>query len=68
MTISSAMDVRRAGDRFATRLPWLDSHHSSSFSRHSCPANSHDGLLLVDKGAAIAIRRDGAEVLIREMA
>jgi hypothetical protein len=48
MTISSAVDVRRAGDRFATRLPWLDSHHSFSFSRHYDPANTHHGLLLVN--------------------
>ena len=30
-----------------TRLPWLDSHHSFSFSRHYDPANTHHGLLLV---------------------
>ncbi len=48
MTISATIDVRRAGDRFATRLPWLDSHHSFSFSRHYDPANTHHGLLLVN--------------------
>ncbi len=41
------MDVRRADERFATRLPWLDSHHSFSFSRHYDPTNTHHGLLLV---------------------
>ena len=48
MTISSAIDVRRAGDRFSTRLPWLDSRHSFSFSRHYDPTNTHHGLLLVN--------------------
>ena len=48
MTTSTKVDVRRAGDRFATRLPWLDSHHSFSFSRHYDPANTHHGLLLVN--------------------
>ncbi|HTJ76264.1 MAG TPA: pirin family protein [Acidimicrobiales bacterium] len=48
MTISPTIDVRRAADRFATRLDWLDSHHSFSFSRHYDPANTHHGLLLVN--------------------
>ena len=43
----SPVDVRRADERFVTRLPWLDSHHSFSFSRHYDPANTHHGLLLV---------------------
>jgi len=40
-------DIRRADDRFATRLPWLDSHHSFSFGPHWDAANTHFGLLLV---------------------
>ena len=48
MTTPATIDVRRASDRFATRLPWLDSHHSFSFSRHYDPANTHHGLLLVN--------------------
>jgi redox-sensitive bicupin YhaK (pirin superfamily) len=48
MTTSPNIDVRRAGDRFHTRLPWLDSHHSFSFSRHYDPANTGHGLLLVN--------------------
>ncbi len=48
MTTSAAVDVRRAGDRFHTRLPWLESHHSFSFSRHYDPANTGHGLLLVN--------------------
>ncbi|MGK5742247.1 pirin family protein [Micromonospora sp. URMC 103] len=43
-----AVDVRRADDRFATRISWLDSKHSFSFSRHYDPANTHHGLLLVN--------------------
>jgi redox-sensitive bicupin YhaK (pirin superfamily) len=41
------VDVRRADERFKTRLPWLDSKHSFSFSRHYDPRNTHHGLLLV---------------------
>ena len=48
MTTSTPIDVRRAGDRFHTTLPWLDSHHSFSFSRHYDPANTGHGLLLVN--------------------
>jgi redox-sensitive bicupin YhaK (pirin superfamily) len=43
----TAVDVRRAGTRFHTRLGWLDSFHSFSFSDHYDPANTHHGLLLV---------------------
>ncbi|MER7460224.1 pirin family protein [Micromonospora sp. NPDC126480] len=43
-----AVDVRRADDRFHTRISWLDSRHSFSFSRHYDPANTHHGLLLVN--------------------
>ncbi len=41
------VDVRRADERFHTRIGWLDSHHSFSFSSHYDPANTHHGLLLV---------------------
>jgi hypothetical protein len=41
------VDVRRRDDRFKTRLGWLDSKHSFSFSRHFDPGNTHHGLLLV---------------------
>jgi redox-sensitive bicupin YhaK (pirin superfamily) len=40
-------DIRRADDRFATRLPWLHSRHSFSFGPHWDAANTHFGLLLV---------------------
>jgi redox-sensitive bicupin YhaK (pirin superfamily) len=41
------IDVRRSAERYHTRLDWLDSHHSFSFSRHHHPDNTHHGLLLV---------------------
>jgi quercetin 2,3-dioxygenase len=47
-TLTPHVDVRRAGERFKTRLGWLDSKHSFSFSRHYDPANTHHGLLLVN--------------------
>jgi redox-sensitive bicupin YhaK (pirin superfamily) len=43
-----SIDVRRAGERPATRLGWLDSKHSFSFGPHRDPANTHHGLLLVN--------------------
>jgi quercetin 2,3-dioxygenase len=46
-TQASTVDVRRAGDRFHTRMSWLDSHHSFSFGHHYDPADTHFGLLLV---------------------
>jgi hypothetical protein len=42
------VDVRRGGERFHTRLSWLDSKHSFSFSRHYDPQNTHHGVLLVN--------------------
>jgi quercetin 2,3-dioxygenase len=47
-TVAPKIDVRRAGDRYATRIPWLDSHHSFSFGQHYDPNNTHHGLLLVN--------------------
>jgi redox-sensitive bicupin YhaK (pirin superfamily) len=46
-TLTPTVDIRRADDRFHTRLGWLDSKHSFSFSRHWDPANTGHGLLLV---------------------
>jgi redox-sensitive bicupin YhaK (pirin superfamily) len=45
--LGSTIDVRRAGERFHTRIDWLDSWHSFSFSSHYDPQNTHHGLLLV---------------------
>ena len=46
-TSAPTVDVRRADQRFTTRLGWLDSRHSFSFGHHYDPANTHHGLLLV---------------------
>ena len=42
------VDIRRAADRPATRISWLDSKHSFSFGHHYDPDNTHHGLLLVN--------------------
>jgi redox-sensitive bicupin YhaK (pirin superfamily) len=47
-TLRPELDVRRAADRFATKLSWLDSKHSFSFGRHYDDANTQHGLLLVN--------------------
>jgi redox-sensitive bicupin YhaK (pirin superfamily) len=47
-TVTPEVDVRRADERHKTRLDWLDSKHSFSFSRYHDPANTHHGLLLVN--------------------
>jgi redox-sensitive bicupin YhaK (pirin superfamily) len=46
--ISPTFDIRRGEDRFKTRISWLDSKHSFSFSSHWDPTNTHHGLLLVN--------------------
>jgi redox-sensitive bicupin YhaK (pirin superfamily) len=43
-----SVDVRRATDRYATKIDWLDSKHSFSFGHHYHPDNTHFGLLLVN--------------------
>jgi redox-sensitive bicupin YhaK (pirin superfamily) len=48
------IDVRRANDRFATKIGWLDSRHSFSFGHHHNPANTHHGLLLVSNDDIIS--------------
>ena len=50
----STYDVRRTGQRFSTRIDWLDSKHSFSFGRHYDPANTHFGLLLVSNDDVVA--------------
>ncbi len=42
------IDIRRADERFATKIDWLDSKHSFSFGPHFDAANTHHGLLLVN--------------------
>jgi redox-sensitive bicupin YhaK (pirin superfamily) len=46
--LNPRVDVRKAAERAATRLSWLDSHHSFSFGAHYDPANTHHGVLLVN--------------------
>ncbi|HEX4980995.1 MAG TPA: pirin family protein [Ilumatobacteraceae bacterium] len=41
------IDIRRADERFATKIGWLDSKHSFSFGPHHDPSNTGHGLLLV---------------------
>lgn len=47
-TLTQKIDVRRATDRYQTRIDWLDSKHSFSFSHHDHPDNTHHGILLVN--------------------
>src|SRR3954452_8140043 len=47
-TLEPSVDLRRASDRFSTKIGWLASKHSSSFGRHHEPQNTHHGLLLVN--------------------
>jgi redox-sensitive bicupin YhaK (pirin superfamily) len=48
------VDVRRAADRFTTKIGWLDSAHSFSFGQHYDPRNTHHGLLLVNNDDTVA--------------
>jgi redox-sensitive bicupin YhaK (pirin superfamily) len=50
----TAVDIRRASDRFSTRIDWLDSKHSFSFGRHYDPGNTHHGVLLVNNDDVVA--------------
>jgi quercetin 2,3-dioxygenase len=47
-TPTPQLDLRRAADRFTTKIDWLDSKHSFSFGHQHDPANIHHGLLLVN--------------------
>jgi redox-sensitive bicupin YhaK (pirin superfamily) len=48
MDVRPGIDVRRAGERFATKISWLDSKHSFSFGHHHDAGNTHHGVLLVN--------------------
>lgn len=48
------VDIRRADERFATSIDWLDSKHSFSFGRHYDARNTHHGLLLVNNDDIVA--------------
>ena len=54
MLLPGVMDVRRAEDRFLTRLSWLDSRHSFSFGQHYDGANTGFGSLLVSNDDVVA--------------
>ncbi|WHT17463.1 pirin family protein [Crossiella sp. CA-258035] len=53
-TLSPGVDIRRAADRSATRIDWLDSKHSFSFGSDYDPANTHHGLLLVNNDDVVS--------------
>ncbi|MCK2239845.1 MULTISPECIES: pirin-like bicupin family protein [unclassified Crossiella] len=53
-TLSPRTDIRRARDRSATKIDWLDSKHSFSFGRGYDPANTHHGLLLVNNDDVVS--------------
>ncbi len=46
--------MRRAGDRFSTRIEWLDSRHSFSFGHHYDPSDTHHGVLMVNNEDVIS--------------
>lgn len=48
MTMTDIVDIRRAADRAATKISWLESKHSFSFGGNYDPTNTHHGLLLVN--------------------
>ncbi len=52
--VTPTVDVRRAADRFATDIGWLDSKHSFSFGHHYDRDNTHFGLLLVNNDDVVA--------------
>src|SRR5664279_1293807 len=45
LTKTDGVDIRRAQDRAATKISWLDSKHSFSFGGNYDPATTHNGLL-----------------------
>ncbi len=51
---AAPITVQRSAERFATQVPWLDSHHCFSFGSHYDPANTHFGLLLVSNDDIVA--------------
>jgi quercetin 2,3-dioxygenase len=54
MSTPKVVDIRRAADRAATKISWLDSKHSFSFGDHYDPDNTHHGLLLVSNDDVVA--------------
>jgi quercetin 2,3-dioxygenase len=54
LTTSASIEVRRAADRFRTKLGWLDSWHSFSFGPHHDPTNVGHGSLVVSNDDHVA--------------
>src|SRR5262245_47643823 len=54
MNQEGTVDIRRASERFHTKIGWLESHHSFSFGHHYDPENVNHGLLLVSNDDIIA--------------
>lgn len=48
------IDIRRADDRFETKISWLHARPSFSFAGHWDPDNTHHGLLVVHNEDVIA--------------
>jgi len=48
------IEIKKAGDRFHTKIAWLDGNHSFSFGSHYDATNTHHGLLLVNNEDYIA--------------
>ena len=54
VSLTPQVDIRRAAERFATDIGWLDSKHSFSFGHHYDASNTHHGLLLVNNDDIVA--------------
>jgi redox-sensitive bicupin YhaK (pirin superfamily) len=48
------VDIRRSGERFNTKLSWLDSKHSFSFGPYYDVTNTHHGPLMVNNEDIVA--------------
>lgn len=48
------IDIRRAQDRFATSIDWLESRSCFSFGAHYDPSNTHHGLLIANNEEIVA--------------
>jgi quercetin 2,3-dioxygenase len=52
--VDPTIDIRRADERYATNIGWLDSKHSFSFGHHYDRANTHHGLLIVNNDDVVS--------------
>jgi len=72
MTTSTTIDVRRAGDRFRTRLPWLESDHYADVHFVQMwvlpDTEAGDAVGLTVAGAPLLTAgAEGAEILLWEL-